>query len=318
MRYIPSLLQKNRDGSALLIALIIMGILLTIAIGVSELLIRSVRDSKQLIDRTKAWYRAEAGIETALVKVTRNPPGYEEKEERNNTNNFGYSISAAATTVPELPYPEASDAESFSELLMGQTVSIPLFSGTNPAQGITRFKLVYKIEPKLKIEGGRLPEALDILRWKIFGRTLDGTQTEVINEIAPERGELSCVGTEISECYPTGKYYKQSGENDELQFIEKEFISNFLESHTQNFLVITNMVNVDLIGGTLGKKTKQKLASIWYKVIQLDDQTSDRLTLPTVTVTADGYEKNTKQSIDLEINRERALPVFNYALYRTE
>ena len=61
-----------------------------------------------------------------------------------------------------------------------------------------------------------------------------------------------------------------------------------------------------------------------YRVTQLDaeqplspERTGDnRISLPTARITADGYNRNTKQSIDLEIDRERSLPIFNYALYK--
>ncbi len=67
-----------------------------------------------------------------------------------------------------------------------------------------------------------------------------------------------------------------------------------------------------------GPNEKKELSTIKYKLVQLPNSDSDkRITLPTIKVTADGFEKNSKQSIDIEISRERSLPVFNYALYRT-
>ena len=336
------LLVRDRQGSALLVALIIMGILMTIAIGVSEVLIRSVHDSRQLIDRTTAWYRAESGIETALNKITNNAPGFEEKDieekREDGTELYKYSISAAAITVPENPYSGAPVEETYSDLALGQTVNIPLFSAaqsentsgssteSQEVQGVTEFKLYYYLNGELKLKGGIRAADLDILRWKIFGKNKITGISEVINGLIPEDPknedfgiQVSCLGTaQESTCYSTGKYLEQQ-EGEVIDTPQKP-IDDFLNTHSQNFLAITNMINVDMItGANLGVKEKKQLSSIKYKLIQLGGAESDkRLTLPTIKVTADGFEKNTKQSIDIEISRERSLPVFNYALYRTK
>lgn len=320
---------KNSRGSALLVALIIMGILMTVAIGISELLIRSYRDNRQMIDRTGAWYQAEAGIESALLHITLNPPGFEAKEENidkaddDDTSFFGYTIKAAARQVPERLYDTQPEPEQFNALPLSQTVTIPLFSGTNPDVGVKKMRIDYYLGPKIRDQGGKIrSEEFPILRWKIFGKAANGS-IEVISDIAPEvTADTSCIGTieDIGICpIQGGPYFQNMGnpDNPEIYINEKAFISTFLENHTQNFLILTNMVNINLIGGTLNDTDKKKLASVMYRVRQLDGSEGDnRISLPTARITADGFNRNTKQSIDLEIDRERSLPIFNYALYK--
>ncbi len=274
----------DHDGSALLVAMIIMGILMTIAIGVSEIVIQSVHDSRQLIDRTTAWYRAESGIETALDKITQNAPGFEVSGNPNSTTDkYDYAIVAAANVVPVPPYMNAPPAETYSELPLGQTVNIPLFSaakneegarGVGAASGSTEetpggseFKLQYYLNTDLLIKNGVQKADVDIVRWKIFGINKTTKANEVINGLIPENpvdldGEqhVSCLGTaNETNCYSRGKYYTQDSATREITKDEDKPIDDFLNNHTQNFLAITNMtlekqleerrVNGKLVGG---------------------------------------------------------------------
>ncbi len=323
-------IYRNTRGSALLVALIIMGILMTVAIGISELLIRSYRDNRQMIDRTGAWYQAEAGIEHALLLVTQNPPGFEDNkeniggpEESDPTSFYGYKIKAAAQQVPEKLYATQDPSEQFNALPLSQTITIPLFSGTHPEDGVKLMKIEYFLAPKIRAQGGNITsEEFPILRWKIFGKATNGS-IEVISDIAPEvptatdaNTDTSCIGTPENCRIQGGPYFNNMGTLDDPKiFIEpRAYISTFLENHTQNFLILTNMVNINLIGGSVNDK--KKLASVMYRVTQLDAPDDNRISLPTARITADGYNRNTKQSIDIEIDRERSLPIFNYALYK--
>ncbi len=327
--------SHNHRGSALLVAMIIMGILMTIAIGVSEIVIQSVHDSRQLIDRTTAWYRAESGIETALDKITKNAPGFQVSGNENSaTDLYDYSIVAASNRYPVEPYLNAPFEETYADLPLGQTINIPLFSAAQNVEGeenaevkgITEFKLQYYLNADLTTKPGINTVDLDIIRWKIFGKNLLG-ESEVINGLVPDDRQdidgaqhVSCLGTAgTTNCFFDGQYFVQDSSTKEITKDERHPIDDFLRNHTENFLAITNMINVDMMGNSIPINEKKTLATIKYKLIQLPTNENDkRLTLPTIKVTADGFEKNTKQSIDIEISRERSLPVFNYALYKTK
>ena len=69
--------KKHTEGSSLLIAIIIMGVLMTLALGVNNLMIGTLRDGRILLEKTRAWYAAESGIERALNEIYSNQPGFE-------------------------------------------------------------------------------------------------------------------------------------------------------------------------------------------------------------------------------------------------
>lgn len=310
---------------------------MTIAIGISEIVIQSVRDSRQLIDRTTAWYRAESGIETALDQITQNAPGFQKPGELVTADGkklYSYEIVAASDVVPAKPYENAPPEESYSDLPLGQTVNIPLFSAAEQAEGqenqetvgVDEFKLFYYLDAKFELQGAVKSDDLDVIRWKIFGINKITKENEVINGLIPIKKEsedqglsVSCLGTANEHnCFSIGRFSEKNAEGDTLKFDDAP-IQTFMQNHTRNFLAITNMINIDMISGP-GPNEKKELSTIKYKLVQLGptSSTDKRLTLPTIKVTADGFEKNTKQSIDIEISRERSLPVFNYALYKTK
>ena len=59
--------KKHTEGSSLLIAIIIMGVLMTLALGVNNLMIGTLRDGRILLENARV-VRAESGIERALTK----------------------------------------------------------------------------------------------------------------------------------------------------------------------------------------------------------------------------------------------------------
>ncbi|PJC36641.1 hypothetical protein CO046_04465 [Candidatus Peregrinibacteria bacterium CG_4_9_14_0_2_um_filter_53_11] len=319
---------RNREGSSLLIALIIMGILLTLALGISELLIGTLRDNRLLLERTKAWYAAESGIERALLSISINPPGYEEEKEGELSEaeaKYAYGISAAETSVPHRePYEIQIEADTYNELAVGEAITIPLFKGTDPDDGVQEFRADFYLSPTLRLRNGYISSDLDILRWKIFGIATDGSgATEVINEFVPEDPGSSaesptCIGTSV-ECYNGATFFQRilgSDGAEEYNVIEAYPIREFLRTHKQNFLVLTNFVNVNLIsGGGLTSAEKKQLATIRYRI--RESQGVARLTSPIVEIRSDGTVAETTQSIDIKFGRERFLPVFNYALYGT-
>lgn len=313
----------NREGSALLVAVIVMGILMTLAIGVSDLLIGTLRDNRLLLAKTRAWYAAESGVEKALLKIENGGPGFEEQGQSNGGNDWRYSYNILARTdqfpvgrqnVPQ-DSPESYDILGFNELVV-----IPLFAGTSSENSARNFRVDYYLEPELLRLGNYAYEDLDILRWKIFGVNGDG-KMEVVNEFLPvETNKNSptnptCLGT-VSGCWNSANFYENvPPEGYRISPIYP--ISTFMQNHTQNFLVLTNIINIDLVGGnTTSTASKQKIANIRYRIIE-DDSGSRNLTLPRTKISSDGFSGDAKQSIDLEVARETFLPVFNYALYRT-
>lgn len=67
----------SRSGSALLVAILVMGVLMVLTLGMSDLVIREIRQTKDLVASGKAYFSAEAGIENALLDLHENAPGYQ-------------------------------------------------------------------------------------------------------------------------------------------------------------------------------------------------------------------------------------------------
>lgn len=296
---------------------------MSLSLGISSLLIGTISDARVLQEQTRAWYAAESGLEKALFAVAQNGPGYEiEKRETLDKydTKFEYRVRAAAK---EIPLKDASQiisaSDKYADLHLNESVTIPLFKGSNIADTVKKFRVDYYLAPDLKLRGGIVDEDLDILRWKIFGIADDGAM-EVINEFLPmmngktDADHPSCIGTD-SQCWNAAKFYERG--KGGFNIVEHHPITTFLNQHRQNFLVLTNIVNIDMINaGTISLDDKKKIANIRYHVIEGNGK--PRLTLPNIKVSSDGYSGTTKQSLDLEIKRETFLPVFNYALYRTK
>jgi hypothetical protein len=70
-----------KNGSALLVALLVMGLLMTLTLGISALVISEIRQTGDIVQAGKAYYAAEAGVENALLELHEHLPGYQTKGE---------------------------------------------------------------------------------------------------------------------------------------------------------------------------------------------------------------------------------------------
>ncbi len=144
---------RMKNGSALLITLLLMGALMTITLGISTLVLREIRVTQSVVDANKAYYAAEAGVEQALLGLARNGAGYEPKgdfasDETAVDPTFKYSYSTSNTTdsVPGF----SSDTPTYVEtgLVDGPNPGCVLSSAKNPfALAIPRDQL-YKDCPR--------------------------------------------------------------------------------------------------------------------------------------------------------------------------
>lgn len=319
--------KKQPEGSSLLIALIVMGVLMMMSLAVSNLLIGIIKDGRILTEKTQALYAAESGIEHAIKAITDNPPGFEEKKKDalKDGIEYEYDLRATASEVPQKNADEIQfEEDRFADLRLNEAITIPLFKGTKPEDAVKNFRLDYYIAPDINLHGGKIDNDLDILRIKIFGIANDSVM-EVINEFLPANQGNSaetptCFGTS-PPCYNVAKFYERvSGSDGTQEFnVSQHYpIATFMENHKQNFLVITNIINIDLISaGALSLNEKKKLANIRYRLVQENVDGQPKITLPNIKISADGFSNGTKQSVDISWPREKSLPVFNYALYRT-
>jgi len=106
MKKIITKIWNDNSGTALLTAMLIMGVLIAISIALSGLVIREVKVTKDLMDAGRAFYAAESGVEEALYFLNNKLPGWEPPEDGQsrdlgeNGSNFKYSIKNTCNSYP--------------------------------------------------------------------------------------------------------------------------------------------------------------------------------------------------------------------------
>ncbi len=95
-------------------------------------------------------------------------------------------------------------------------------------------------------------------------------------------------------------------------------IRDFLAKHSQSYLILTNLVNPDIIE-TLDANQKFALSKINYRVL-----TSKAVLRDQVVIRSTGHfggvlgVGGSKKSLDLSLGGDIFLPVFNFSIYRTD
>ncbi|MBN1494455.1 pilus assembly PilX N-terminal domain-containing protein [Candidatus Peregrinibacteria bacterium] len=216
---------NQQKGSALVIALLIMGILMTMALGLSNLVIREVKINSDIIGSEKAYYSAEAGIESAMLDLHQNIQGYEvEKTGISDPElglDFEYSIKNRTKVIPymdtEIINPQIAmglpKEYLYNVLNLNESVTIPLFTINQSGQTVpvTDFRVEYFMPDDTLaqnwLEKNWTTADIPILRWKIIGLNKnppDGKKTFITESIgdyigvSPGSNETSpsCLGTE--------------------------------------------------------------------------------------------------------------------------
>lgn len=203
----------NKKGTALITSLLVMGILTSVSIAISTLVVREIVITRLALDSAKAYYAAESGVEMALRDLKNNLPGWETPSDGTSVEVIGgsgeYSISNRAdfyggngadcsgggeVCSSFYPYfdPKEYDFKSFEDnpealygvLGLNESITVPLY--TSGDEKIQKFVVQYYVdfgEVDLNFDLDGEISGWDILRWKIYGVTKDQTQaTESIND----------------------------------------------------------------------------------------------------------------------------------------
>ncbi|MFC1810216.1 hypothetical protein ACFLZH_01840 [Patescibacteria group bacterium] len=201
-------LCAKQKGSALIIALLIMGVLITLALGLSDLVIREVRITSDIINAGKAFYFAEAGVESALLDLHQTLPGYQREDamidgelvikgntfDINEDIDYTYRIENQTNSIPfidtKIIDKEIAEGKPkqymYNVLELNESVTIPLFIQKEDAtiQNIKDFRVEYfidaKISPEWTDEIGN--NVIDMLRWKITGINSSSKQGTVCSK----------------------------------------------------------------------------------------------------------------------------------------
>lgn len=188
-------LAGNKSGSALLVAILIMGVFVTVSITLSTIIFREVNNTKALLDLGRAYYSAESGIEEALFHLNTELPGFHVSDKPGRVSKdavFEYSMKNICNGYPCFDTEEYNvdlvPLENFySVLALNETITIPLFTlEDGEIKSVKNFTVEFfpAFDPssdlKIKSIGG-----WDILRWKLFGMRKEGEKyvTESIGDL---------------------------------------------------------------------------------------------------------------------------------------
>lgn len=218
----------HKKGSALLVALLVMGILLTLTLGLSALVISEIRQTSDVVESGKAYFAAEAGIEQSLLEMSQGLPGYETEgwqDVKDDEIHYRYQINNKGDSVPYFPEDEPifltpelgaftrnavyqqQPSQTYNVLPLNETVTIPLFTdnGDGTVTDVTDFMVQYYVDFELaedlpsflSLGGGGGPvdlQEFDILRWKLFGNPQTNDQrTEAISDFYPAHNNDSAI-----------------------------------------------------------------------------------------------------------------------------
>jgi len=207
-----NLLDDNK-GTALLIALLVMGVFIAISLALSSLIFRELRITKDLVSSGKAYYAAESGVELALYKLNNNLPGWEPQADKDDYKfvKLGASESSVAeyrvknrcTAYPcfdeeEFDHGSVDNLMAYYDVLeLNESISLPLFiveEGRDgelkevPVKNFTvEFFTPFDPVKDLKFSSFDIERRdWDLLRWKIYGiHKGDNTQiTQSISDLA--------------------------------------------------------------------------------------------------------------------------------------
>lgn len=197
-------LRKNNQGTALLTALLVMGVLIAVSLALSVLILREGSIVKATLSGGKAYYAAESGIEIALYKLQTGLPQTIDADFALGEGTGGhYKLKNTCKAYPCFDEEEydlnAADAipvplmEYYDVLDLNESIMLPLFvvkDGVEVPVGdfTVEFYGAFKWEDfteGLKVGEGdsvKFLSSWDVLRWKIFGLSEDNGKTESISD----------------------------------------------------------------------------------------------------------------------------------------
>lgn len=184
MKKIIRKIGKDKKGTALLTALLVMGVLLAVSMALSSLIFRETRIVGTLIDSGRAYYAAESGIEEALYYLNTELPGWEKNPglgELSDKAVFEYKVKNKCESYPcfdEEDYSRLNEVPAdklYDVLDLNENITIPLFT-VNEAGDIESVKdftvmffAPFNINEAVPSIATKNLGGWDVLRWKVFG-----------------------------------------------------------------------------------------------------------------------------------------------------
>lgn len=363
----------NKKGSALLVALIITSLLLAGSLFLSTVIFKDSKTTLDLLSANKAFYAAEAGVELSLYGLNSNLPGWQpaadgqmkilqvgdavvEYNIDNRCNSF--PCFEGVSNLLQVP-----TEELYYELDWNETIQIPMFyiNEEGEVQDVSGFSVQFYSSLNagdlfLATDGreGRI-DALDILRWKIFGLKEEGGKkiSESISDftgvsmIAGDNGgrtdqslpswfgtvactdinglnrKIKCAhyGGGSDQHLKVDTYYDYQIDIDGNQFLrgEEDVKENYLISEFIRDHELNYLSLTNLVNrnllGNLGNSDFVHEKSKIY--LRVDFPEGELVEREFALIESYGHFENAKDSISVHIKRGEVMPVFNFALFST-
>lgn len=308
--------QNDSAGSALLVTIILMAVLMIAGLGFHGLIVNSIRLSRDSISAGKAYFHAEAGIEEALLRIESNLPGYEVDAEPGDSdgdskNDFQFSIKSLSSSADgSVPCNFDSADQPWKTIALNESVTFPLFrdNGRGEEAAISHFQTNYQFPLwPVSLSG----DSVDALSWKIFGLTLTGESTEAMS------GYFQIAKNEMASFDETfTANFHQCAVGGTCIFYENYKISDFLVNHRNNYLALTNIVNIP---------ASDDVNPDDYALSWLLEDDGEALVCDMIRIEADGAAFDIsvngdryRQNLNAEVSLPDFLPMFDFALYRTK
>jgi len=284
-----------------------MTVLLVFGLGVSRVIVNEVAVETDFMQRTKAFYAAEGGLEAGLFFHEIRLPGYEESTEFIDLNGaqYLYEIDASDTHFP------CFEPDGYRALEPTESLSIPMFKDKSndelDREEITGFVLEYYVDRSDSAFSDRIKG--DVLRWKIIGfndqlktDSMSGVeQLEVNSEDSPVKFISSTDGSSFT-------YDSIAG-----QVVTSKFFSatDFLKTHNTSLLILTNIVNLPLQDDRSSENNR-------LMVRLTPDKEGDEFVCESSQIRASGRSGDAFMSLSSVIKEGSSLPILDFALYRTK
>lgn len=369
----------SKKGSALVMSLFFMSILIVLSFAVNYMLLNEVRSERNFLEGVKAYYSAEAGVEDALLQISVNNAGEDipsqtspipfvadaftiapsafDEEDASQVSQSKYSYTVAARGGMNPCVFENKTMDGFAVLKSGESVVIPL--NGNDVFNVEYYIINSAYPDNTTSNDPSLIMLNDVLRWKIFGNRLSGDflgTLEAISDYFPindvnhnEPLLPSTFGTGAEFLpFQQGKYYDiiEGATFDAMadalyldidtysdNFAEGGFhyifhpnymISDFLDSHANNELMLTNYLNViPPTNPDVEPIYNANDYDLYYRVNPNPDTAApQRFTIAcsAVRVSADGHSPNDDfvQSIDVIRPLDQASPFTDFVWYQNQ
>lgn len=367
--------MQGKRGSALVMAMLFMMLLLVLSFSVNLMLLSEVRAERNFLSGVKAYYAAEAGVETALLDVsfadagesvlgTPVPVPFVSDAAALNTSitdddqTYAYEVNARTTEFTPCVFESRND-DGYGVLQAGESVVIPLNSVENPENGadITSFQVDYYIvDTNSPFDTPSwVMQHKDVMRWKIIGNRNFSGKVEAISDYFPISdinhnypNNPTRFGTSNTENFDwdTGKYYDildgVTFDTADLIYLDiSAYIDNFadggfhyifhanypiddfLASHENNLLVLTNFLNTipaDVPDADVNPADSYELYYRVHDGIENSPEDEQAIACTSVKVSADGVSPDGKfvQTLDVVKPLDQGIPVTDFVWYQRD